>query len=147
MVTKSNNSPTKRATRQRAVIRQTLEQARRPLSPQEIHGLASREHTGISIATIYRAVRDLEELGEIAAVDLPGEASRYEIAVKLGHHHHFQCDLCKRVFEVQGCPGDMSEIMPASFHVKRHSIVLYGDCPDCKSPDKPHLVSGPRRKR
>ena len=64
---------------------------------------------------------------------LPGEVARYEIA-RRGHHHHFRCDVCQRVFDVHECPGDLAGLAPPGFSVARHEITLYGRCSDCNQP-------------
>jgi Fur family ferric uptake transcriptional regulator len=49
-----------------------------------------------------------------------------------GHHHHFRCDACQRVFDVHQCPGDLAGLAPPGFSVARHEITLYGRCSDCQ---------------
>ena len=82
------------------------------------------------MATVYRTIRSLEELGEIVPVELPGEPDRYEMAGK-AHHHHFICDTCGKAFDVDACPGDLAHMTPEGFRLIRHEITLYGHCSDC----------------
>lgn len=124
------SSPVERTTPQREAIRALFTDKSDPLSPQEILELASDRVPKLSLATVYRTIRALEELGEIAPVDLPGEPSRYELAGK-GHHHHFRCDACGRAFDVDKCPGNIAQMAPKGFALHRHEITLYGLCADC----------------
>jgi Fur family ferric uptake transcriptional regulator len=55
----------------------------------------------------------------------------YEQAGKR-HHHHFQCDQCHRVFELEGCLPAVHKLAGPKFHVRSHEIVLYGLCSECK---------------
>src|SRR5256885_663976 len=71
--------PMERSTRQRSSIRTVMEEAGRPLLPAEILGAAQREVPAIGLATVYRNIKQLMEAGEVQAVDLPGEATRYEL--------------------------------------------------------------------
>jgi Fur family ferric uptake transcriptional regulator len=119
-----------RSTRQRTAIRAAIEAAGRPLSPQEVLEAAQAEAPGIALATVYRNVKLLTDAGEISVVTLPGEVQRYE-TTHHGHHHHFQCNDCKRVFDVQGCPGKLAEMAPKGFRVESHELTLYGRCKDC----------------
>ncbi len=119
-----------RSTRQRDAIRALFTPQGRPLSPREIQEKADSDAPGISLATVYRTVKALEELGEITRVELPGEAPRYELAGK-GHHHHFQCTACGRAFEIHGCPGGLAKLAPEGFMVERHEITLFGLCDRC----------------
>lgn len=119
-----------RNTRQKSAVKAVLDAADRPLTPQEILGGAQLDVPGLGIATVYRVLRGLLEEGEASAVELPGQAPRYEMAHR-GHHHHFQCRACDKVFEVSGCPGDLSRLAPAGFQLDGHEVVLYGRCATC----------------
>ena len=120
-----------RTTRQRSSIRRALEAAGRPLLPTEILGAAQQEVPALGLATVYRNLKQLLEAGEIRTVELPGEAPRYEMAGH-GHHHHFRCNDCDRVFDVHACPGDMQKLVPRGFKVEGHDLTLYGRCGDCR---------------
>jgi Fur family ferric uptake transcriptional regulator len=119
-----------RNTRQRTAIREAIAQAGRPLLPQEVLEAAATAAPGLSIATVYRNLRTLVEEGLLRPVVLPAENMRYEVA-GIGHHHHFQCRKCQRVFEVQACPGNLASLAPAGFTVEDHDLTLYGLCRDC----------------
>jgi Fur family ferric uptake transcriptional regulator len=124
-----------RNTRQRSAIRDAIAQAGRPLLPQEVLDAAQAGAPGLSIATVYRNLRMLVDEGALRQVMLPGENARYELA-DIGHHHHFQCTQCQRVFEVDACPGDLASLAPAGFIVEDHDLTLYGRCSDC-APQQP----------
>lgn len=119
-----------RNTRQRTAIRRAFETANRPLAPAEVLEVAQDQVPRLGIATVYRAIRDLQESGWLTTVELPGEPARYERA-HLDHHHHFRCRECSRVFEVHGCPADLSDLAPKGFEVDDHEVVLYGRCESC----------------
>ena len=120
-----------RNTRQRAAIRAAFERAGRPLSPQQVLDAAQAEVDGLGIATVYRNVKALVEEGWLVPVELPGEPTIYEESGK-GHHHHFRCDSCTRVFELDGCLPNVNRLAKSGFSVRRHEVVLYGLCADCK---------------
>lgn len=119
-----------RKTKQRDALQQVLKQADRPLSIAELLEAASRVIDGLGVATVYRAVGALLDDGWIAAVEIPGEPTRYERSDK-GHHHHFQCEKCERVFDVAGCLGNLRKLAPPRFRVREHSLALYGLCAAC----------------
>lgn len=120
----------RRRTRQRDAIRAVLETARRPLSIGEVLQLAQRAVPGLGIATVYRTVGALVEEGFLCQVEIGGEAPRYEISGR-GHHHHFRCRSCQRVFEMDGCLPDVQRLAPSGFLVEDHEILLFGLCQDC----------------
>lgn len=120
-----------RNTRQRKAIHHCITHAGRPLAPHEILEHAQQEVPGIGMATVYRNIKSLLEAGEITAVSLPSGGDRYELAGH-GHHHHFHCRACDRVFEVHACPGDMQKLAPKGFTLETHELTLYGLCDQCK---------------
>jgi Fur family ferric uptake transcriptional regulator len=120
-----------RSTRQRSAIRAAIEQAQRPLLPQEVLAAAQAEVPGLGIATVYRNLKALLDEGVVKLVTLPGENPRYETQGR-GHHHHFQCTACERVFDVHACPGDLSRLAPVGFTVEDHELTLYGRCRECQ---------------
>jgi Fur family ferric uptake transcriptional regulator len=123
-----------RTTRQRTAIHNAFETAGRPLSPVEVLEAASAEVPSLGQATVYRALRAMVEEGVLAPVELPGEPDRYELAdAAAHHHHHFRCDSCDRVFDVHGCPGGLSNLLPPGFTMRDHEIVLFGRCDACAS--------------
>jgi Fur family transcriptional regulator, ferric uptake regulator len=119
-----------RNTVQRRAIHKVFEQTGRPMGPPEIFD-AAREHApGLGIATVYRTIKRLLDDGFLQQVELPGEAPRYELKGK-GHHHHFRCSACNKVFDLQGCPKEFKSILPKGFSLEGHEIFLFGRCEEC----------------
>ncbi len=120
-----------RQTRKRDAILGVLAAANGPLSAPEIHSLA-REATPLGIATVYRTISLLLEAKHIQSVILPSGETRYESA-DLGHHDHFQCRICRHVFDLSVCPLHLASgtIIPGGFLVEDHEMILYGICPRC----------------
>lgn len=121
---------TPRSTRQRQVIATVFKAAERPLTPPEVLNRAQADLPALGIATVYRALREGLSEGELRIVEVPGGAPHYELADH-GHHHHFHCTVCGRVFEVHGCPGDLKNLAPPGFAVTGHEITLTGRCREC----------------
>jgi Fur family ferric uptake transcriptional regulator len=119
-----------RMTRQRLLIIQLFEAAGRPLSTAEILALAKRGKSSMGIATVYRTVKALVAEDWLHIVDMPGSQSRYEKSDK-GHHHHFHCRVCDKVFEMAGCTGDLNLLTPRGFRMEGHEIIISGLCASC----------------
>lgn len=119
-----------RNTRQKRAVREALRVASRPLTPPEILTAAQTEVPSLGIATVYRVLRTLLGEGAVVLVELPGGVARYEMS-HLGHHHHFHCRSCERVFEVEGCPENLLRLAPPGFVTDGHEVVLYGRCRSC----------------
>ena len=120
----------KRKTCQRAAIEQVFRQQGRPLRVEEIlrHGRAIVE--SLNQATVYRNLKILVQKGWLKQINLPSLGSLYERTGK-GHHHHFHCHACNRVFELPGCALNEEEAVPEGFVMENHEIFLYGVCPSC----------------
>lgn len=116
-------------TSQRAAIRDTFIEEDRPLSPEEVLQGASRHHPGLGKATVYRNIQSLVAEGWLQPVELPGDSTRYEVTGKQ-HHHHFQCQRCKRLYELDGCLPFKPKL-PRGFRVTGHEFFLYGLCAEC----------------
>ena len=121
-----------RQTRQRDAILQVISEAPGPLSVAEIHEQATGKLETLGIATVYRTLKLLQENEQIQQVILPTGESRFESA-NHGHHEHFQCRSCTRVFDVHACslPKMRGATLPGGFVVEDHELTYYGTCPDC----------------
>ncbi len=125
-----------RSTRQKRAIEEVLRSRDNPLTPLEIHTLAARQVPKLGLATVYRSLKALAAENRVVSVEIPGEPPRYERADK-GHHHHFLCRECGRVFELEKCLDGILKIAPSGFRVDDHEIILYGACRACaKKPPK-----------
>lgn len=121
-----------RNTAQREAIRSAIEDAGRPLSPQEVLDVAKINVPSMGIATVYRALSAGVEDGWLQAVEMTTGPTRYEPA-HLSHHHHFRCNACDKVFDLHGCPGNLKKMLPKGFELDDHDIVLHGKCADCST--------------
>ncbi|MGQ9855059.1 MAG: Fur family transcriptional regulator, partial [Candidatus Oleimicrobiaceae bacterium] len=98
-----------RKTRQYQAIYDAIVAARRPLLAREVLALASAAVPRLSLATVYRNLKTLQDEGAITTVVLPGQNPRYELA-RRAHHHHFQCRQCERVFDLDACPDHLDRL-------------------------------------
>jgi Fur family ferric uptake transcriptional regulator len=119
-----------RNTRQRDAIRSAFSKADRPLSPEETLVLAKEEVEGVSLATVYRNIASLVQDAWLTPVEIPGEATRYEVAGK-EHHHHFRCNTCGKVYELDGCAVQLKPKLPRGFRATGHEFFLFGTCAAC----------------
>lgn len=121
-----------RNTQQRQAIIKVFEKASRPLNIQEIHTAAKRRCPGLGIATVYRNLKALIEDEKLIAVDMPGGTVLYEPA-GAAHHHHFSCNGCRKVFDVNACGLNLQRLIPPGFKLEQHEILLSGLCNSCAS--------------
>jgi len=107
------------------------------LSAQEIHDGARSEGAKVGIASVYRALDGLDELGLVQRVDLGDGVSRFERVDPRGdHHHHLVCDDCGKVepFEDSALEQALERVAGGrGYEVAAHDVVLRGACGDCRA--------------
>jgi Fur family ferric uptake transcriptional regulator len=128
MTSKTSNGT--RNTKQKNAIRAAFVETGRPLSPEEVLSYAQRSVRALSIATVYRNLKAMVEEGWLVSVQLPSESARYEISGK-AHHHHFWCNDCGKVYELEGCTPQIRTRLPRGFRALHHDFLLYGTCAAC----------------
>ncbi len=117
-------------TRQREAVWSVLDKADRPLTPADICVLARTDVPSVSVATVYRALKQFLAEGQVRCVELAGAPPHYESMARM-HHHFFLCTDCRRVYDVAGCARGVEALAPEGCEVTRHEIVLYGECREC----------------
>jgi Fur family ferric uptake transcriptional regulator len=106
-------------------------------SAQEIHDAVRAGGARIGIASVYRTLEGLGELGLVQLVDLGDGVSRFERADPDGdHHHHLVCGDCGKVepFEDSALEAAIAGIAGGrGYDVAAHDVVLHGACGDCRA--------------
>jgi Fur family transcriptional regulator, ferric uptake regulator len=105
------------------------------LSAQEISDRLREAGNDVGIASIYRALELLHELGLVQRVEFGGGGARFEPLVPGGeHHHHAVCEKCGRLtaFEDERLERQLERLAGRMRHSMRgHDIVIRGDCARC----------------
>ena len=121
-----------RWTRARERVLEVFLKDRRPLTPRDVHRRAGAE---ANLASVYRNIRLLCELGLLVAVDRVAKGERFELSERhRDHHHHLICERCGAVEDLEGCLLKSAvRIVQARtrFRIVRHELNLYGLCLDC----------------
>ncbi|MCX6385573.1 MAG: Fur family transcriptional regulator [Solirubrobacterales bacterium] len=110
------------------------------LSAREIADRLREQGSSVGLASVYRALEVLDELGLLGRLDSGEGTVRYEPAYPNGHHHHhLVCDHCGRVtpFEDDGLEAAIYSLAKQlDYEVAGHDVVLRGSCPDCRLAQK-----------
>lgn len=85
-------------TPQRRLILEVLEESDEHLDAEALHDQAKIHDPDISLATVYRTLAVLKEMGLVEEHHLGEDHSHYE-AVRDGPHYHFTCLGCGKVIE------------------------------------------------
>ena len=120
----------------RAIVDIIMEKEGEHLTAEEIYDEVKRNCPDIGLATVYRTVLLLEEVGIIYKLDLNDGCSRYELVHnnEEHRHHHLVCNECRRVIEVE---EDLLDELENSiqesygFKILDHSVKFFGICSEC----------------
>jgi Fur family ferric uptake transcriptional regulator len=107
------------------------------VSAQEIHDGLRAEDARVGIASVYRALEGLDQLGLIQRIDLGDGVTRFEPARSGGeHHHHLVCEDCGKIepFEDAALEAALERVAGGrGFAVGGHDVLLRGACGDCRA--------------
>ncbi len=92
----------------------------------------------VGLASVYRALGELEDLGLVRRVEVGDGTARYEPrrTEEEHHHHHLVCDRCGSVtpFSDDGLESAIARLSDRiDFSVDDHEVVIHGACADCAS--------------
>lgn len=105
------------------------------LTAVEIEDALRGERRGVSRASVYRILEELERLRLVQRVETGQAMVRFErVPDSEGHHHHLVCDSCGLVMpfsddDLERAIHQLSERVPLA--VSEHEIVLHGACREC----------------
>jgi Fe2+ or Zn2+ uptake regulation protein len=88
----------RRLTAQRRLVLEVLEASDEHLDAEALYDRARMQGSNISLATVYRTLTVLREMGLVEEHRLGEEHGHYE-SVREGPHYHFTCLGCGRVIE------------------------------------------------
>ncbi|MDP9169669.1 MAG: transcriptional repressor [Acidobacteriota bacterium] len=98
---------------------------------EELWSALNKRHTRASRATVYNTLHALVNAGLVREFTLDGKAARYD--ANLDPHHHFICDKCGAVEDVDWF--DVPELPRARAgqrRVRSYEVILRGECSRCR---------------
>lgn len=129
-------------TSQRQIVLQMfLDHQDKHLSAEEVHSMLRQKSNEIGLATVYRTLELLSELGVLQKMDFGDGRSRYEINTgsDMHQHHHLICLKCGKVREfaddlLDALEADIS--LKENFQIVDHQLKFYGYCLECRQANK-----------
>ena len=104
-------------------------------SAQEIFDGIREQGGRVGIASVYRALEQLVELGLVQRVELGDGIARFEPSHADGdHHHHLVCDDCGKVepFSDPALERALEQVAKRlAYDMQGHEVVLHGRCDGC----------------
>ncbi len=115
-------------TGQRRVIARVLSDAEDHPDVEELYRRAAELDNRISIATVYRTVRLLEEKGILARRDFGGGRARYEPTEHGRHYHLIDVDTGKVIEFADADHESLMQVIAArlGFELVSHRLELFG---------------------
>lgn len=108
------------------------------MSAEEVYRRLIERGDEIGLATIYRVLAQLDEVGAISRQVFDGNKSVYEINSGI-HHGHIVCLKCGRVkeFDDELIENRQREVAAQNgYRLEQHTLTLYGYCAVCESATK-----------
>jgi Fur family ferric uptake transcriptional regulator len=110
---------------------------RRHLSAEDVYRRISDEKGEIGLATIYRVLGQLTDVGILARSVFDADSGKAVYEIHPGKHHdHLICLECGRVDEfIDDVIEKRQKAVAESngYALAQHQLALYGYCPECRA--------------
>lgn len=127
-----------RVTRQRLLVADALDAARRQLTAQELWDRLRRRDPDIGRATVFRTLEALVVAGVARRLEQDGHVYAY-VACRPEHHHHLSCRRCGRVEEIgEAFIRPVAERVESEigFRIDDARLDFYGLCASCAAAEE-----------
>ncbi|MFP4355983.1 MAG: transcriptional repressor [Phycisphaerae bacterium] len=121
-----------RSSPQRDLILQVLKQRKDHPTAEQIHQAVRRQRPRISLATVYRNLDLLAELGQIRRIAAAGTEMRFDACCQ--PHFHVRCRSCGKLGDVDiPAPKNLTDraAKASSFQVDGFQLEFTGLCGEC----------------
>jgi Fur family ferric uptake transcriptional regulator len=126
-----------RMTPQREMILEAIHEEGH-ITADEIYQRVRAKSSAINLATVYRTLEMLKQLGIVTAIDTGGGCVHYELAGEQPHHH-LVCEACGETVELD-CevllPLEQELCKRYGFQMNLNHLALFGLCPRCQKPKR-----------
>ena len=123
-----------RITPQRLAVLKILAVSDGHPSAENIYSQVKKDFPTTSLATVYKTVTLLKEMGEVLELGFSNESSRYD-GNKPYPHPHLICIRCKKIVdpEIPALTEMSSEISEKTgYEIVNHRLDFFGICPECR---------------
>lgn len=123
-----------RITPQRIAILKTFLHSNEHPSVEQVHEQVKTSFPTTSLATVYKTVNLLKNVGEILEIGFSDGRNRYD-GNKPYPHPHLICTICKSIIDPEVTLLDQmtAEIEKTSgYRVLSHQVEFFGICPKCQ---------------
>lgn len=128
-----------RITPQRLAILRMLVESHVHPSVEDIFEKVKVNFPTTSLATVYKTIAVMKELGEVLELEFSTGHNRYD-GNKPYPHPHLICVKCKRIVDPQlSSLTDLTQelVSDSGFSILGHRLDFFGICPECQERQKP----------
>jgi Fur family transcriptional regulator, peroxide stress response regulator len=128
-----------RITPQRLAILRMLVESHGHPSVEDIFDKVKVSFPTTSLATVYKTIAVMKELGEVLELEFSAGHNRYD-GNKPYSHPHLICVKCKRIVDPQlSSLTDLTQelVSDSGYTILSHRLDFYGICPECQEGQKP----------
>ncbi len=115
-------------TRQREAVFAALCASHTHPTAAEVHAEVRKTLPNIGVATVYRALSMLCEMGSAIALQDDNGVVHYDACV--APHNHIYCSKCHRVLDIDA-KVSVDTSSDSRYEVERYSTMFYGKCINC----------------
>lgn len=122
-----------RITPQRLAVLRILSRSEGHPSVETIYEQVKQDFPTTSLATVYKTVALLKQLGEVLELGFPEGGNRYD-GKRPFPHPHLICTKCGRIEDPDPAGlADLTQQLASNtgFHVVTHRLDFFGLCADC----------------
>lgn len=119
-----------RQTAQRFFVLEHLLTRKDHATAEELWAALDQRHAQASRATVYNALHALVAAGLVREFSLDGSAARYD--ANLERHHHFICDRCGAVEDVEWFEVPLARSVARGRGIRSCEVILRGVCAKCR---------------
>ena len=123
-----------RLTPQRMAVVKILASNEEHLSAEKIHERVRADSPFTSLATIYKTLNLLKDMGEVLELNFPHTGNRYD-GYQPYPHPHVVCTRCGQILDSEfPAMAEFSQELAqeTGYEITHHQLTFFGLCPKCR---------------
>ena len=129
--------------KQRSIVLDIMKNTYDHPTAEEVYAEAQKVYPGIGIATVYRNLNQLAEMGEITRISVGNGTDRYD--GQMDEHYHLVCRNCGRLQDLRPNKSKLDDFrklavetfdLKASNKAELSTAIMEGVCDKCRRAKK-----------
>lgn len=146
MTTRKTQHAEVRNTKQRRAVVRALQHLDDFISTQDLHRVLQEREESVSLATTYRILQSMAELGQVDVLRSSDGEAIYRRCEAEHHHHHLVCRSCGAAVELEAPQVESWAEQTArryGYADVDHTVEISGICAECTAVAGPETGGGP----